>query len=135
MSLLCVAYAGATGTVRIAQGTGTPQVFSGANVRIVHQTLQVTSSDGKRVLIKAHANCAYAGTLEHCEPYSVRISQNGSLQPVSLASGDGYFNPTKHPQTVPNSTTQLPGHGVVLTLRTKDGTSVSVNVTIDQFER
>ena len=134
LSVLCIVDAGAAGAVRIVQSNGIVHEFPGATVTLQHNSLNVTANDGQQLIV-SHGNCAYDGDIERCSPYSVRIQINGTLQPVTLASGVAYINPTKEEQTVPQSSTTLEPYGIDLSLRTTDGTTVSLTGEVDKLIR
>ena len=125
----------ATGTVRVQRPDGTVQVYQDVSLRLIHQALRVTSKNGEATLIIDHANCAYAGYLERCAPYGVKLSREASTRPLEVKSGNIYANPTDQKQTLPHSTTEIPPHGILGTITTKTGAYISLSGTIDQFER
>jgi len=134
LSVLCIANAGAAAAVRIVQNNGVVHDFPGATVRLEHNALYITANDGQQLLV-SHGACAYDGYIERCSPSSVRLQINGTLQPVTLASGAAYINPTEDEQTVPRSSTTLGPHGINVSLRTTDGTTVSVTGEVDKIVR
>ena len=124
----------AIGSVRVQQPGGAVQVYQDVSYRLIYQGLRVTSKTGETTLMIDHANCAYQGYVEHCVPYGVKLSRETSTRPLEVKSGNIYVNPTKQQHQLPNSSTQIPPHGIVGTIVTKTGVSISLNGTIDQFE-
>ena len=133
--LTTFAVSNAIGTVRVQRPNGAVQVFSDVSLRLIHQALRVTSKNGQATLIIDHANCAYEGYLERCVPYGVKLMQEASTRPLEVKSGNIYANPTNHAHQLPNSSTQIPPHGILGTITTKTGAYISLSGTIDQFER
>ena len=124
----------AIGSVRVEQPDGAVRVYQGVSYRLIYQGLRVTSKTGETTLMIDHANCAYEGYVEHCVPYGVKLSREATTRPLEVKSGNIYVNPTKEKHQLPNSSTQLPPHGIVGTIVTKTGVNISLNGTIDQFE-
>jgi hypothetical protein len=135
---LCASVAGpclAQGTVRVQQSDGTSQVYRNVNIKVVHQTLRIESADDKGTLVVNQATCAYQGELERCTPSRVSLQQGASTRPINIKSGSIYLNPTNHTVTMPLSTTQLPPHSILLTIRTKIDTYISMSGQIDGLVR
>jgi hypothetical protein len=125
----------AYGTVRVQQNDGTVRTYEGVLIKVVHKTLRITTHDGKGTLIISQAACAYSGELERCTPLKMSIEQGGSTKVLDFASGNIYVNPTGDMQQLSLSSTQLPPHGILLTIRTKIGTYVSLSGQIDELVR
>lgn len=135
---LCVFVTGpclARGTVRVQQSNGTSQVYQNVNIKVVNRTLRIGSPDGKGTLVINQAACAYQGELERCTPTRISLEQRGATKPLDLATGNIYVNPTNHTVTMPLSSTQLPPHGILLTIRTKIDTYISLSGQIDGLLR
>ena len=130
-----IARTDAVGTVRVQRPGGDVQVYKDVSIRLIHEALRVTSKNGEATLIIDHANCAYAGYLERCVPYGVKLAQQASTRPLEVKSGNIYANPTDQKQALPHSSTQIPPHGILGTITTKTGAYISLSGTIDQFER
>jgi len=124
----------AIGSVRVQQPSGTVQVYQDVSYKLIHQALRVMSKDGEATLIIDHANCAYQGYVEHCVPYGVKLAREASTRPLEVKSGNIYVNPTNEVHQLPNSSTQIPARGIIGTIVTKTGVSISLNGTIDHFE-
>jgi hypothetical protein len=138
MLALCASIAApclAAGTARVQESNGSVRVYHNVAINIVHQTLRITSADGKETFVINHAACAYAGVFEHCTPLRISLERGGTTRALDAAGGTIYINPTKHTQTLSNSTTQLPPHGISLTISTKDNTYITVNGQIDGLVR
>jgi hypothetical protein len=125
----------ASGTVRVQQNDGSVRNYPDVSLRIVHRTLRITSHDGKGTLIIDHAACSYVGELERCLPYGAKLQQSGKTRPITIVSGTIYFNPTSETQTLPLSSTRLVPRGILLSLRTKIGTYVSLSGKLDELIR
>ena len=125
----------AAGTVRVQQSNGTKQVYQNVKIKLVHKTLRIESADGKGALVITQASCAYEGEMERCTPTRISLEQGGVTKPLDLASGTIYVNPTDHELTMSLSSTQLPPHGILLTMRTKIDTYISMSGQIDGLVR
>ncbi|HTV93196.1 MAG TPA: hypothetical protein VMG98_15770, partial [Verrucomicrobiae bacterium] len=79
--------------------------------------------------------CAYVGMFEHCTPLRISLERGGTTRTLDIANGTVYINPTNDTQALPRSSTQLPPHGIMLTVQTKIGTYVSINGRIDSLTR
>jgi hypothetical protein len=127
--------AGARGTARIQQRDGTVKVYHNVLIRIRNEALALTSSDGQGTLVIGKAACLKVEQLVKCIPYEATLLQHGESHRVRLASGTAWFNPTTATQKLSYSSTQLPPHGVMLSVETKNGTYVSLTGTVDQIVR
>ena len=125
----------AKGTIRIQHSNGDTNVYQNVGITVVHRTLRITSADGKGTLIVSQAACSYAGKLERCSPERVTLEQGGATKPINISSGTIYVNPTDDTQTLSLSSTQLPPHGILLIIRTKIDTYISMSGQIDGLVR
>ena len=125
----------ARGTARIQQRDGTVKYYHDVLIRIRNEALALTSSDGKGTLVIGKAACLKVGELVECIPYEATLMQNGESHRVMLKSGTAWFNPTTSKQTLSYSSTQIPPHGVILSVQTKAGTYLSLTGTVDQMVR
>jgi hypothetical protein len=125
----------AKGTVRVQQNNGSVQVYHDVTIRIAQKVLRVTTADGKGTLIIDKAACSFAGELQTCLPYSIKLDQGGSVKPLDFERGTVYVNLTDARQQLPYSSTQLPPQGILLSLRTKIGTIVNLTGEIDQVTK
>jgi hypothetical protein len=125
----------AKGTVRVQQSSGSMQVYRDVTIRIAQKALRVTTADGKGTLIIDKAACSFTGEIQTCLPYSIKLDQGGSVQPLDFERGTVYVNLTSAKQQLPYSSTQLPPQGILLSLRTKIGTIVNLTGEIDQVTK
>lgn len=135
LSLGFTGMARAEGTVRIQQTDGTVNVYDAVKIQILHQTLNVTSADGKGTLIIYRAACSYQGDLLACLPTGATLVQGGNVSAIKIVSGTVYVNSTDDAHALSLSTTQVPAHGVVMAITTKKGTSITMNGTIDKVTK
>jgi hypothetical protein len=136
--ILCIATVApalATGTFSVQQSNGTTRTYADVSIKIVHQTLRVTSSDGSATFVINHAVCAYAGYLERCTPVKMSVDRGGAIRSIDFSGGTIYVNPTRQPQQLPRSSTQLPPHGILLSVRATNGTIVNLSGQIDGLVR
>jgi hypothetical protein len=132
--LSIAAVARAEGTARIQQADGSVNTYHNVKIQIVNKTLTMTSADGKGTLMIYRAACAYQGQILACLPTGTSLIQGGTVSPIKLVSGTVYANMTDTPQNLANSSTQLPPHSILMALKTRRGTYVSLNGTIDKVK-
>jgi hypothetical protein len=125
----------ASGTVLIQHAGQEPQSYPGARVAIIHNTLNVTSADGKGTLIITRAACSYQGDVYVCLPTAVTLVQGGSVNALDLHKGAVYANMTGSTVRLPLSSTQLPPNGILMTLVTDKGTYINLSGTIDKVTK
>jgi hypothetical protein len=125
----------AHGTARIQQPNGDVKYYHDVLIRIRNEALALTSSDGKGTLVIGKAACLKVEELVKCIPYEATLLQNGESHRVRLSSGTVWFNPTTAKQTLAYSSTQIPAHGVIVSVQTQAGTYVSLTGTVDQIVR
>ncbi len=125
----------ATGTFRVQASDGSVRVYKDVSINLVHQTLRVTSADGNATFVINHAVCAYDGYLERCTPVKMSLERGGTIRSIDFTGGTIYVNPTRRNQQLPRSSTQLPPHGILLSIRSTNGTYVSLNGQIDGLVR
>jgi hypothetical protein len=123
--------ASASGTARIQQPDGSVKTYTGVQIRGNRDNLALTSSDGKGTIVFARASCTKIGELLECLTYDATLFQNGQTTHIPLKSGTVWYNPSDSTQTLSNSSTQLPHHGILLTAESKRGTYVSLNGVLD----
>jgi hypothetical protein len=123
--------AAAAGTVRVQQSDGSVQVYRGAAMDIIGKTLRVTSADGKGTLLIDRAACTYNGDIQVCLLYHVVLDQGGAPHPIDLATGTAYVNLTSSPQQLALSSTKVQPNGILIAMRTKAGTYISMSGSID----
>ncbi|MGZ3520868.1 MAG: hypothetical protein ACXVAG_07760 [Vulcanimicrobiaceae bacterium] len=125
----------ATGTARVQQRDGTVKIYRYVWIRIADKRMSITSSDGKGTLVISKAACSMVGKLMRCFPYSVVLDQNGGTRQIAMQTGTVWLNPSSAKQQLPQSSTQLPPRSVLLSIRTKAGTYLSLNGTVDELKR
>jgi hypothetical protein len=127
--------ADAKGTVLVQQSDGSTQSYAGVDIRITNKTLRITTADGKGTLVIDKAACSYAGDLLRCLPYSITLDQGGGTHPLDFERGTIYANLTDAKQQLPFSSTQVPPKGILLALKTKIGTIVTMTGEIDEVSK
>jgi hypothetical protein len=127
--------ADAKGTVRVQQSDGSTQVYSNVTLRIVKQTLRITTADGKGTLIVTKAACSFEGDLMRCLPYELVLDQGGGEHPLDFEKGTLYWNQTGTKQQLSLSSTQVPPNGVLGLLLTKKGTIIAISGVIDETSK
>jgi hypothetical protein len=131
--LFCFASAAdAKGTVRVEQSNGAKQVYSDVTLRVVNQTLRITTADGKGTLIVKRAACTFQGGLMVCLPYELVLAQGGDEHPLDFQRGTLYYNNTNTKQQLSLSSEQLPPHGLLGLLLTKKGTIIAISGVVDE---
>ena len=132
---LSLGAAHATGTVHVQQFNGATRTYKNVSVRVNDSNLALTSSDGKGTLVVGKAACTQVGNLVRCVAYDATLNQNGDTYHIPIKTGTLWLNPTGATQPLSYSSTQLQPHGVMLSLRTKAGTYVSLTGTIDEMHK
>jgi hypothetical protein len=127
--------ASASGTVLIQRAEQSPTTYTDAKIQVIHNTLNVTSADGKGTLIVTRAACAYQGEILACLPTGVTLVQFGDVHALDLKSGMVYANMTDTTQQLSHSTMKLPPNGVMMTLQTERGTFINVTGVIDKVTK
>jgi hypothetical protein len=122
----------AEGTITIQHVNQGPQTYDGVGVKVIHNTLNVTSRDGKGTLIITEAACSYQGAITVCLPTDVTLVQAGDAHALDLRRGTLYANMTDSMQWLPHSTTQLPPRGIVMSLLSGKGTYINLVGKIDK---
>jgi hypothetical protein len=124
----------AKGSARVQQSDGSVQTYPNVSIRIRNKTLRITTADGKGTLIIDKAACSYLGALQRCLPYSIMLHQGGGDSRINFDQGTVYANLTDARQQLPQSSTQIPPRGILLALRTKAGTYITLSGTIDEMK-
>lgn len=135
VSLFAAGSAGATGTVVIQQRDGTTKTYAGVRIAIRDESMAITSSDGKGTFVLGKAACTKVGELLRCIPYDATLYQYGDKRHVPLTSGTVYINPSQAAQPLTHSSARLPARGVLLSIKTKAGTYVSLTGRVDEVIR
>ena len=71
------------------------------------------------------------GDLYRCLVTHMTLTQNGKTFPLSADSGTIYANTSDAKVNLPFSSQTVPPHGIVMALKTKAGTYISLTGTID----
>jgi hypothetical protein len=135
MTALAPLPAAATGTVLIQQPDGSRKTYSGVRIAVWNESMAITSRDGKGTVVFGKASCTLIGDLVRCLPYDATLFQNGQTMHIVLQSGTVWLNPTHANQQLSHSTEQLPPRGILLAVRTKRGTYVTLTGTVDEVHR
>ena len=125
----------ATGTMRVQHKNGTVQTYTDVYIRILDNEMTLTSNDGKGTVVIGKAACSKIGELIQCLPYDATLEQNGSEARIALANGTVWLNPTATRQPLSLSSQSLPSHGVLMAVKTKSGTYVSLSGTVDEIKK
>jgi hypothetical protein len=127
-----VCSASAHGTILIQSNMGNTDTYENVNIQVIHNTLNITSEDGKGTLIITRAACAYQGQVYTCLPTGATLVQNGSVHALDLRGGTIYANMTDQSLTLPNSSTQLRPRGVLMSIHTGKGSYINMVGKIDK---
>ena len=121
----------AKGTVRVQQSDGSVQLYENATIAVVNKTLQIATADGKGTIIINDAACSYVGKLMRCLPYRYALEQDGTHQ-LDFEYGTIYYNPTDTKQQLTYSSQTLEPQGVLIAVKSKKGTYLTVTGTLDK---
>jgi hypothetical protein len=135
MLAFSLARANATGTVLIQQPDGSEKTYLNVRIIVWNESMAVTSSDGKGTVVFGKAACTKVGELVRCLPYDATLFQNGQTMHIFLKSGTVWLNPSQTTQQLSHSSTQLPPRGVLLAVRTKRGTYVTLTGVVDEVRK
>jgi len=125
----------AAGTVVIAMRDGSTKSYNNVHVVIWNESMAVTSSDGQGTVVFGKASCTKVGELVRCLPWDAMLFQNGNKVHIALQSGTVWLNPTNSYQSLSDSSEKIAPHGVLLAVRTKRGTYVTLTGTVDEVHR
>jgi hypothetical protein len=125
----------ATGTATIQHPDGTQKTYENVRIVIWNESMAITSSDGKGTVVIGKASCTKIGELVRCLPWDATLFQNGEQLHIPLQSGTVWLNPATTTQQLSHSSTELPPHGVLLAVRTKRGTYVTLTGVVDEVHR
>jgi hypothetical protein len=128
-------FALATGTARIQQADGDVKVYKNVRIDMEHKQLSVTSADGVGTIVLTKAACSPVDKLVRCYPYNAELKQHGRTIPITIVEGTAWFNPSSNSQSLPNSSTQLGPRGVMVSVRTKRGTYLSLSGVADVMKK
>ncbi|MBV9332775.1 MAG: hypothetical protein JO146_02085 [Candidatus Eremiobacteraeota bacterium] len=127
--------AGATGTATIASPDGSSKSYPNVRITIFNESMAVTSADGQGTVVFGKASCTKVGELVRCLPWDATLFQNGSKLHIALQSGTVWLNPTNDYQSLADSSEKIAPHGVMLAVRTKRGTYVTLTGVVDEVHR
>jgi hypothetical protein len=130
-----IAPALATGTLRVQHKNGAVQTYTDVYIRILDNEMTLTSNDGKGTVVIGKSACTKIGELIQCLPYDATLEQNGTEARIPLANGTVWLNPTGTRQPLSLSSQSLPSHGVLMSVKTKSGTYVSLSGTVDVIKK
>lgn len=124
--------ADADGTAVIQPADGAAKTYTGVHIAIRDESMAITSADGQGMIVLGKAACTKIGELLRCIPYDATLYQYGAKRHIPLTSGTVWLNPTQSTQTLTHSSAQLPPRGVLLLVKTKAGTYVSLTGRVDE---
>lgn len=127
--------ASATGTALIQHIDGSKKTYTGVRIVVLNESMAITSRDGKGTVVIGKAACTKVGELVECLPYDATLFQSGQTVHIALQSGTVWLNPTKATVQLSHSTTRLPPRGVLLAVRTRRGTYVTLTGVVDEVKR
>jgi hypothetical protein len=139
-AIVCIAFAGSLGTVAGAKGVSIiqkagkdPERYPGVGITLIKNTsLTVTSPNGKDKLTIDKAACFMVGELQRCLVSHVTFQkEGGAIKPIDLEMGTVYVNLTNSNQPMSHSSAQLPPKGVLIALKTRIGTYITVDGVVD----
>jgi len=126
--------ANATGVTLIQQADGSVRTYLDVNVQLTGQTLRLQSADKKGVLKVVNGACSFIGSIEHCLPYAVTLTQDGKTRQIAILHGSVFLNLTHASQRMPASSEELAPRTVLALWRTVRGTYVTIKGTIDEVQ-
>jgi hypothetical protein len=131
-----LASADAEGVARVQQSDNSVQQYPNVTIRVVKpKALTVTTADGKGTLILDQAACSYSGELQRCLLTHASLRQSGVTKDLDFDKGTVYVNLTEATQPLSHSSATLRPKGVLVAIRSKVGTFITVTGTIDEVEK
>ncbi len=127
--------AGANGTVVIAYTDGSSKLYHNVRIIIWNESMAITSADGQGTVVLGKASCTKVGELLRCLTYDATLFQNGDRLHIPLRSGTVWLNPTHDYQPMSHSSAEIPPRGVLLAVKTRRGTEVTMTGTVDEVRR
>jgi hypothetical protein len=127
--------AGATGVVHIQPKSGPVKTYSDVKIALDSASMALTTSDGVGTLYVGRAACTTVGQLIKCAPYDATYIANGVSTHIELVDGNAWLNPSKSAHPIPDSNSMLPPGGVVMTMHSKAGTTVTLSGTADVVQK
>lgn len=125
----------ATGTARIQLYDGSVKTYSNVKIFIRDESMAITSSDRQGTLVLGKAACTKIGELLRCLPYDATLLQSGQRMHIPLQSGTVWLNPSRTTLQLAHSSAQLPPRGVLLAIKTKRGTYVTLTGVVDEVQK
>ena len=125
----------AQGTITIQHVNKDAETYERVAIKVIHNTLNVTSEDGQGTLIVTQAACAYQGEIKVCLPTAVTLVQDGGAHALDLLRGTLYVNMTDSMQRLPHSSQQIPPRGIVMSLLSGKGTYINLVGKIDKVTK
>jgi hypothetical protein len=124
----------ANGLVKVQQSDGSVREYPQTAMRWNGQTLWLHSADGKGVLEITTAACSDANNLVRCLPYAITLHQAGAKRPIAVQRGTIYMNFSSEGHHVPYSSELLRAHHLLVAIRTKHGTYITVRGDVDEVK-
>jgi hypothetical protein len=121
----------ATGTVRIQQSNNSVQTYTGVSMRIVNNTLMLTSADKVSTVVISGGACDHSGDLIACKGGGISLHQDGS-HTIPFRSAMFYFNLTDQDAQLPLSTLKVGANSVMFVAHTAKGTYITGSGRLDQ---
>jgi hypothetical protein len=124
----------AAGILRLQKVDGSVRVYDPVALKYTKATgLVVTTRSGRDALIIKDAACSYVGdAIMRCLLDQASYEKNGTMNVLEFDSGTLYYNRSTSLQHLPRSTQGIPPKGVVVSIRSKRGTYISLTGTIDK---
>jgi hypothetical protein len=129
--LSLTAPAAAIGTLRIQQSDDSVQTYTGVHMRIVNNTLTITSADKVSTVVITGADCDHGPNLIRCNGGTISLREDGT-HAIPFRSATFYFNMTDQDQQMPLSTLKVGPHSVIFAAHTQKGTFLTGSGTLDQ---
>jgi hypothetical protein len=132
LAIMTAATADAKGIIRVQEVKSTLQTYPDVVIRAIKGTsLTVTSADGKGTLLFNNGACSFIGEVRRCYLYRATLNQGGASRPLDLDRGTLYINFTAVTQPLPQTSQLLAPNGVLIAMRTKIGTIITLTGTLD----
>ena len=121
----------AHGVTRLEQSDGVVHAYANVELRLVGETLWVTSPDRRGALEIAGGACSFTGGLQRCLPYALTLHQAGRTHAIGIDRGTVYVNLTPVTLALRRSSELLAPRGVLVAVHTVHGTSISIRGMLD----
>jgi|ERR1700722_6019637 hypothetical protein len=129
--LSLVVPAAATGTVRIQQNDDSVQTYTGVYMRIVNNTLALTSADKVSTVVISGGACKRSGDLITCKGGGLSLHEDGT-HTIPFRSATFYFNLTDQDAPLPLSSAKVGPHSVMFAAHTAKGTFITGTGRLDR---